>query len=373
MNLKEMTIEQLEERRAAIANEIENPDADLDALEKEAREIKDELEARKQAEAKKAEIRSAVAAGQGTVVKEFKTEEKRMNITEIRNSEEYINAFASYVKTGDDSECRALTQGVQLTENVNGTVPVPTFVADMIAERVKESKILTRIRKMNAPGNVKAGFELSAPAAEYHTEGGAEMQNENLQLGIVTLTPRTLKKWVAISDEALDSMSGRQYLEYIYDEVTRGIINARELAVIRAIETSPATPSITAPAVPKFVAAQPSLSDFVNAMAMLSPAAENVVIILGPQAYALYKGLQLSANYGADPFDGHEVIVSYAAEMPIVGDLSGVMENLPKGDEIDFKYDDTTLMTSDIVRVLGRQPVATAVVGNGYFVRIASE
>lgn len=369
MNFKEMSIEDLETRKSAIASEIETDGADLDALEEEVRGINAELEARKAEEAKKAEIRSAVAAGQGTVVKEFKTEERKMNITEIRNSEEYINAFANYVKTGDDSECRAL-----LSDNAtNGTVPVPTFVGEMIASRVKGSKILSRIRKMNAPGNVKVGFEINTPYAEFHTEGGAEMQNENLQLGIVTLTPKTLKKWVAISDEALDSMSGRQYLEYIYDEVTSGIIGARELAVISAIENSPTTPTSTAPAVAKMVAAQPSLADIVNAMALLSPAAENVVVILSPAAYALYKGLQLSANYGADPFDGHEVIISYAATYPIVGDLSGVMENLPKGDAIDFKYDDTTLMTSDIVRVLGRQPVATAVVGNGYFAQITAE
>ena len=45
MELKEMTIEQLEERRAAIVAELDAPEADLDALEAEARAIKEELEA----------------------------------------------------------------------------------------------------------------------------------------------------------------------------------------------------------------------------------------------------------------------------------------------------------------------------------------
>ena len=47
---------------------------------------------------------------------------------EIRNSKEYINAYAEYIKTGDDRECRAL-----LTENVGtGTVPVPEIVYDIV-------------------------------------------------------------------------------------------------------------------------------------------------------------------------------------------------------------------------------------------------
>ena len=39
MNFKEMTIEQLEERRAAIATELDAPEADLNALEEEVRAI----------------------------------------------------------------------------------------------------------------------------------------------------------------------------------------------------------------------------------------------------------------------------------------------------------------------------------------------
>lgn len=369
MNFKEMSVEDLETRKSAIATEVETDGADLDALEEEIRGINAELEARKAEEAKKAEIRSAVAAGQGTVVKEFKTEERKMNITEIRSSEEYINAFANYAKTGDDSECRAL-----LSDNAtNGTIPVPTFVADMVAERVKESKILSRVRHMNAQGNVKVGFEIDAPAAGIHFEGRGETEEEALSLGIVTLKPATAKKWVSISDEALDSMSGRQYLEYLYDEITRGIIKVREGLFAEAINEAPTTATRTAPAVSVLTVQQRGIADIVNAMALLSPAAEDVVVILNPAAYAAYKGLQLSANYGADPFDGHEVIVLDGLESVIVGDLSGYMENLPKGDSIEFKYDDKTLMTSDMVRVLGRQPLSFGLVGNKYFVRIESQ
>ena len=103
-NYKDMTIEQLEERKQAIASEVETDGADLDALDSEVKSINAELEARKAAEAKKVEIRQAVAQGAGTVVEAAPVEEKRemKDVAEIRNSKEYINAYADYIRTGKD-------------------------------------------------------------------------------------------------------------------------------------------------------------------------------------------------------------------------------------------------------------------------------
>ena len=68
MEFNEMSIEQLEERKAAIATEIDAPEADLDALEEEIRGINEELENRRAEEAKRAEIRSQGAQGAGVVI-----------------------------------------------------------------------------------------------------------------------------------------------------------------------------------------------------------------------------------------------------------------------------------------------------------------
>ena len=43
-----------------------------------------------------------------------------------------------------------------------------------------------------------------------------------------------------------------------------------------------------------------------------------------------------------------------------------------QGDAIEFKYDDKTLMTSDIVKILGRQPAAIGVVGNLFFAKVSA-
>lgn len=294
-----------------------------------------------------------------------------MNINEIRNSTEYINAYANYIKTGKDAECRAL-----LTENVEsplvGNVPVPTFVEGIIAEALNASPIMSRVRKTYAKGNVKVGFELNAPIATVHAEGSGAMDAENLQLGIVTMVPSTLKKFVEISDEALDTMAGEDYLRYVYSEVGRKIIKAEEKMVVDAILAAPQTATATAPAVGKLTIQAAGVADFINARALLTAEASDLVIIATPAQYASYKALALSAGFAFDPFEGIEVLFSDYATMPIIGDLSGVMANYPNGDAIQYKYDDTTLMTSDLVRVLGRKPVAIAVVGNNYFAKIGA-
>lgn len=360
-------VEELETRRAEIATETETADAEmLEALNAELESIE---ERRRALDAEAEEMRKAaeeVANGAGKKIEV--REEEKMDVREIRNSAEYIEAFAKYVKTGNDKECRSL-----LSDNVSGgVVPVPEFVAGIVAERLKDSKILSRVRKMNAAGNVKVGFEIDAPAAGTHTEGGAAIAEEELELGIVSLVPTTYKKWVSISDEALDSMSGEAYLSYIYDEVARGIIKAQENAVVAAILAAPQTATATAPAVAKTGEAAGAITDIVNARALLSTAAEDLVAIMTPAQYATYRGLQMGANYAVDPFDGLEVLFSDAATAPIVGDLSGVMINLPKGEGIEFKYDDRTRMKQDLVDILGRQPAAIGVVGNLFFAKVSA-
>ena len=250
--------EALEERAEAIAVEtaeadketLETLNAELDAISERREVIAEEIETRKKAE-------EAVLKGEGEVIEERKDEHKMTN-TEIRNSAEYIDAFAKYVKTGNDKECRTLFSDNYVDSGVPGTVPVPDFVAGIVADQLKQSEILSRVRRMEAAGNVKVGFEISAPAAAGHAEGDGEVSEEELTLGIVTLVPTTWKKWVSISDEALDAMSGEAYLSYIYEEVARGIIKAREDAVVAAILAAPTTATATAPAVAEGSAAHPA-------------------------------------------------------------------------------------------------------------------
>lgn len=370
--MNEMTMEQVEERIAQIGIEAETADeATLDKLTEE----RNSLEERKkeilvEIEERKKDIAEVMHRdGEKINIEEKK---KTMNMEEIRSSKAYINAFANYIKSNDDTEVRAL-----LTDNVEsplvGSVPVPTFVEGIIADAYRQSKIMSRVRKTFAKGNVKIGFEVSASDAEAHEEGGDPIDEEELVLGIVTLIPSTLKKWVSISDESLDSMSGEAYLRYVYTEIMRKIVATEEKMVILAIENAPETATATSPAVPVVEISEQSLADFINLRAQLTAEASDLVIICTPQQYADYKALAISAGFAFDPFEGIEVIFNDNPEYPILGDLSGILANYPNGDTVQFKYDDTTLMTSDLVRILGRKPVAIGLVGNNYFARLTGD
>ena len=375
-NLKEMEAEMLEERKAEILEAIEQPEADLDVLEEEARAIADELEERKAAEAAKVEVREAVAEGLGEVTEEVPTEERKVpSMEEIRNSEAYINAYAEYVKTENDAECRAL-----LTENVSGAVPVPEFVYDIVKTAWEREGIMSRVRKSYLKGNLKIGFEISGDDAVIHTEGGEAISPENLVLGVVELVPQSIKKVVQISDEALD-LRGEAFLRYIYDELTYRIAKKAADEMIAKIVACGTVSTTTCPSVASIQSSSASLGLIASAIAQLSDEAANPVVMMNKLTYASFKTAQYAASYAADPFEGLPVIfnnsiTAIAAATTgvawcIVGDLDhGALANFPDGEGITFKFDDMTLKKQDLVEVLGREYVALGVVAPQAFCKI---
>lgn len=372
MNIKEMTIEELEARQDAIVAELDNPEADLDALETEARSIKEEIEARKAEEEKKAEIRKA-AANDGVVVKKFEEEKKTMTNEEVRASKEYVDAYAKYIKTGEDAECRSL-----LTENVTGAVPVPVLVDSIVRTAWDNEQILSRVRKTYFRGNLKVSFEISATGAVVHTEGQDAPDEENLVLGIVTMIPANIKKWIRISDEAV-TMGGEAFLRYVYDELVYQIAKKLAADIIADIKNAPQT-SNSVPTVAKITEA-PAVTTVSKAFANLSDEATNNVIIMNKLTYADFIAAQAAGAFAFDPFNGLTVLFNnslkaYSAAASgevymIVGDLSGVQANFPEGDGIALKYDDLTEAEADMVKIVGRQYVAHALTASGRFCVVA--
>ena len=164
-----MSIEELMERRKAIAAEAETEGADLDALETELRGINAEIENRKASAAKRAEIREA-AAKYGEV-KETVEGEKNMNIDEVRSSKEYMDAYANDLKKGMRENDYSMTESrALLTELVSGTVPVPKPVEARIQTNWAKLGLMGLVRRTFVPGVLRVGFEKSATAATNHTE-----------------------------------------------------------------------------------------------------------------------------------------------------------------------------------------------------------
>ena len=381
MELKDMTIDQLLERRTAIAGELDAPEADLDALENEVRSINEEIEARKAAETKRNDLRAAVASGDGEVTKTFEKEErKEMTLEEIRSMPEYVKAYAEYVKTGRDTECRAiLTDNAGNITGKDGPVPVPTLVDEIVRTAWERDEIAQRLRKTYFRGNLKVAFELSADPAVVHAEGAAAVAEENLQIGIINMVPQTIKKFVRISDEAV-TMGGEAFLRYVYDELTYQIIRKVVATAVAAVAGAGASSSANAIGVTTVTGA-PSLTIIGNAFANLSDEATNNVIVMNKLTYAEFLTAQAAGSFNFDPFMGLPVLFNNSlpaysaaasgAVYAFVGDLSGVQANYPEGDGVAIKYDDLSEAESDMVKIVGRQYVAVALTAPGRFCNIA--
>ena len=372
MEIKEMNFEELETRRAELAEEIKEAsaerldeiNAELDAIQTRKAELKKEAEERAKV------IEEIIKTPEPTPIIE-----ERTNTMETRNTQEYIEAFARYIQTGDDRECRAMVK----TENASGTLPVPTFVDDIIRTAWENDGVLSRVKKTYFKGNLKVAFEKAADGAYVHTEGTTAPTEESLEFGIVTMTPATIKKWVKITDEAV-AMGGEAFLRYIYDELTYQIIKKLSALVIGDIKALNTSAQATSPAAAKITKA-PALETVPTAYAGLSDEAENPVIIMNRATYANFIKAQADANYAFDPFMSLPVIFSSALDSydsasanaiyAIVGDLSGAQVNYPEGEEVVIKWDDLSLAEADLVKVIGRQYAAHAVTASGRFTRIA--
>lgn len=376
MDFEKMTIEELEARMAAIPTELEKEGADLDALEAEVRGIKAELESRKSAAAKRKEIRKSVAAGAGAVVQKFKEEKReKPTLEEIRGSKEYAEAYKNYIIHKDDSECRAL-----LSENAtNGVVPVPIIVDSVVRTAWERNEILSRVNRTEYRGNFKAYFELSADGAYEHAEGTTAPTEEALTLGVVTMIPKNIKKWITISDEAV-AMGGEEFLRYIYDEITNQVAKKQAALCIADVTGASATSGSTAIGVPKVTAA-PAVTTIPTAAANLSEEATNLCVVMNRLTEVEFISAYAAGNFAVDPFAGLTKV--YCSALPaystasdnavyaIVGDLSAIQVNFPEGDGMVIKYDDLTNAEADMVKVVGRQYAAHAITKPGRLVNLA--
>ena len=376
MELKDMTVEQLEERKAAIAVELDAEGTDLDALETEVRSIKDELESRAAEEAQKVEIRKAVAAGEvGEVVQKIEEEKREMKTNEeIRASKEYTEAFARYLVSENDAEVRSL-----LTENVDGgSVPVPALVDEIIRTAWEKNEILRRVKKTQIRGNLKVAFERVATGASAHTEGAAAPAEETLKLGIVTMVPANIKKWIRVSDEAI-AMGGEALVRYVYDELIYQIVKKLTDDVVTDIKNAPTSATSVAACVAQITSA-PTVVAVATAFANLSDEATDPVVIMNKLTYANFKAAAAAAGFAMDPFEGLPVLFNNSLKAynsassnevyAIVGDLKGESVNYPEGEGVKVVYDDKSEAEKDLVKIVGRQYAAHALTACGRFCNI---
>ena len=377
-DLIEKTVEELEARQAEIAG-METEGAETEEIEARANEleaIRNELETRRAAAEKAAEEQKAVAEGAGETKEEIREEMKMADITEVRNSPEYLDAFANYIKTGSDNECRA----VLLSKNAaaSGQVPVPDMVEGIIKTAWEKDEFLNRIRKTYFRGNLRVPFELSATGAWVHAEGTTGLTEEEITIGIVELKPVNIKKWIRVSDEAI-AMGGEEFINYIYSEVAYRILKELVAQIIKKIDDASASNGATAIGIPK-VKVAPGVTTILNAATNLSEEATDLCIVINRLSEAAFNTAYAGASFAVDPWAGLPRI--YTSALPaygsanendmyaIVGDLKAIQANYPEGEGVVIKWDDLSLAEDDLVKVVGRQYAGYGVTAPGRLVKI---
>lgn len=386
--IMELDSEALELRVKEINEAIETnaEGTDFEALSMELDSIK-ERKSLLAEEQRKADIK-AVIGEIGTVETNIKAQEERKmpDIKEIRSSKEYIDAFANALKAAyrsesgecDFKECRAL-----LTDLGGGTIPTPVFVEEIISTAWEKDTITRRVKRSYMKGTVRIGVEIEADDAVVHTEGAAAPSAENLVIAVVSISPETIKKWIQVSDEVLDSTS-EAFLRYIYDELTYRVAKKaanRLLAKIQAAGTVSTNTATTNIAVAAISTNAIDVGLVAEAMGELTDDAADPVIIMNKKTWSAFKRVQYANGYAVDPFEGLPVLFnnslkSFAAATTgeaflIVGDLGvGAQMNFPIGDEVKIKYDEMDDAEADLVKIVSRLPVGSAVIKEFAFCQV---
>ena len=213
MDFKDMTTEQLEERKSAIIVEIDVPEADLDALEKEMRRINEELENRKTAAAEAAETRAAVASGEGEVVKTFEIENRKEKTKMFGiDTIEYRNAWVKDIigRDVDTEERAALTSA--------GAV-IPTMTVNAIWDRlVKPAELLGRVDVSQFPNYVRFPKATTVNAATSQAIGTTITESSDV-VGYVDLIPNEYVKLLTVGCD-IDHMAIDAIHEWIVNNLT---------------------------------------------------------------------------------------------------------------------------------------------------------
>lgn len=187
-----MTLKEIETRLAAIAKEVEQDGADLDALENETRTLKEQRDALIAAgEKRNAILQTVTGMTGGTPVTPKATPETRsfadMTREELLASPEYRTAWSKNILRRDmtDTEQRAFTIAAS-----SAGPAIPTELADEILRKAQQhAPLLSEITLMHVPGGVTIAVEGTVNDAAEHTEGST------ITAATDTLTSVTLSQY----------------------------------------------------------------------------------------------------------------------------------------------------------------------------------
>lgn len=235
-----MRIKEIEARLAAIKKEIEERgDAmkaeEIDALEKETKELTEERTGLIAAAEKRNGILDNIAKGGGVSVRSFgKKEEDNTDPDDPFGTPEYRSAWLKNLRRLPltDAEKRAYANASD-----TGAEVVPTQTANEIISKVKKlAPMLNEVTLLHVKGAVKFVVESTNNDAEIHTENAAITPAADT-LTTVTLSGYEIVKLVQISDTVM-TMSIAAFESWIVDMLAEAIARKVEDFFINGTGTS---------------------------------------------------------------------------------------------------------------------------------------
>lgn len=228
-------IEEIEARLSAIAGELDYDNADIDALEKEVRDLKAEKKRLEEAAEKRNRLKGEVASGKtGEVIRRLSPEQ-----TETRSygpsSPEYRNAFLKNLLNLDmTKEERAAF--VHTTANTSAVLPTTMLntIWDLVSQRHSIMGDITIYRTGTILEVVKH-TAIAQGAAKTVAENAANDDEQNTFVK-VTLSGKDFSKHVDIS-YSMERMSIDAFEQYLINEISASLGDALADDVISQIGT----------------------------------------------------------------------------------------------------------------------------------------
>lgn len=229
-----MRVQEIIARKAEIKALLEGTgEVDLDALQKELRELDEERqELEKRNEIAKSVELGAIETRQIEKPKEEGKMENIMTREEILNSNEYRNAFLKNLQGARMTEAE---QRAYSASTADGAIPTQT-AETLFAKMTKLAPMLSEITLLRVAGNVQFATEGVRNAAAQHTENAA-ITGATDTLVKVSLTGYEYNKLLYVS-KTVQTMAVNAFEGWLTDMIAEDIAVAIEDAIINGTGSS---------------------------------------------------------------------------------------------------------------------------------------
>lgn len=348
------------DKRDELLNEVEALTEEADKNDEELKELDEEKNKLAEQEERMSLTRS---------LSKVQIEERKSQNMEVRSQEQFATELRNAVINSNEKELRAL-----LTEIVEGTAPVSTYMSDRVETVWEKLAILNEVSISQYKGILAVPYEVSATPAEFHKEGGEPVTEETLTLGKVLLVPTMIKKMLRVSDEVI-ALTPSAFLDYLFDEVIYQVNLLLENSIVSR-NAQDGVIGITNSALTESVTTDLTFNAINTGIASLENVGDAVVVMNRKTFYAGVMGLvdlqerpifQIATDNNGKAqhyINGARVLftnglkaydqVSNGEAWAIVGDLKAYKLNLPESRFPLIMFDRYTEADADMNRIIGR-------------------